>query len=267
MKVRTLAKLLELANSWADGEDSVRNETETFAARSEHDYDYNGDRGGDRRRKRPRRHFYDDRGPDMVAAGFPNDRSGRRRDDHRQPNREKQEDEPQPQKREWWPRQPRDGTRTPRTAKEQLDGPCTIHGFRNERGEIRSSHTLRNCRSFNELAEEKNRSTAPAAQPLASIAIGPVAHNAPPAPPLPARQVASIQERQRTPDVDQYLEAHGRIYMIQEGRPSNRQQKQVTRQVFLATSAHPAVPDYLRGSETEITFPQDDHPPDRKSVV
>src|SRR3954465_15775066 len=49
--------------------------------------------------------------------------------------------------------------------------------------------------------------------------------------------------------------------MIQEGRPSNKQQKQVTRQVFLATSTHPAVPEYLRGSETEITFSRDDHPP------
>src|SRR3954467_10987467 len=49
--------------------------------------------------------------------------------------------------------------------------------------------------------------------------------------------------------------------MKQEGRPSNRQQKQVTRQVFLATSAHPPVPEYLRGSETEITFSRDDHPP------
>src|ERR1043165_9777549 len=48
--------------------------------------------------------------------------------------------------------------------------------------------------------------------------------------------------------------------MIQEGRPSNRQQKQVTRQVFLATSAHPAIPEYRRGSETEITFSRDDHP-------
>src|SRR3954464_12335371 len=49
--------------------------------------------------------------------------------------------------------------------------------------------------------------------------------------------------------------------MIQEGRPSNRQQKQVTRQVFLATSANPAIPEYLRGSEAEITFSRDDHPP------
>ena len=105
----------------------------------------------------------------MVAAGFPNDWNVRRHDDNRQPNRENPEDEPEPQKREWWPRQPRDGTRAFRSAKEQLDGPCTIHGFRNERGEIRSSHTLRNCRSFNELAEEKNRSAAPTGQPLASV--------------------------------------------------------------------------------------------------
>src|ERR1041384_1917765 len=49
--------------------------------------------------------------------------------------------------------------------------------------------------------------------------------------------------------------------MIQEGRPSNRQQKQVTRQVFLAASSPPAVPEYLRGSETEITFSREDHPP------
>src|SRR3954467_10891516 len=49
--------------------------------------------------------------------------------------------------------------------------------------------------------------------------------------------------------------------MIQEGRPSNRQQKQVTRQVFLAASSHSAVPEYLRGSETEITFSWEDHPP------
>src|ERR1041385_3240519 len=49
--------------------------------------------------------------------------------------------------------------------------------------------------------------------------------------------------------------------MIQEGMPSNRQQKQVTRQVFLAASSHPAVPEYLRGSETEITFSREDHPP------
>src|SRR4051812_33585941 len=49
--------------------------------------------------------------------------------------------------------------------------------------------------------------------------------------------------------------------MIQEGRPSNRQQKQVTIQVFLAVSSHPAIPEYLRGSKTKITFSREDHSP------
>src|SRR4051812_17313899 len=102
MKVRTLAQLLELANSWADGEDSVRNEIEIHTARLEHDYDYHiGDRGADRRRKRPRRSFYDDRGPDMVAAGFQDDRTGRHHDCSRTQRRDNPEDTPQDQKREW----------------------------------------------------------------------------------------------------------------------------------------------------------------------
>ena len=55
MKVRTLARLLEKANNWADGEDSVRNESEIQIARSERDYDYHTrDRGFDIRRKCPR---------------------------------------------------------------------------------------------------------------------------------------------------------------------------------------------------------------------
>src|SRR3954470_7852529 len=59
MKVQTLARLLEQANNWADGEDSVWNESEIQIARTERDYDsHTGDRGFDRKRKRPRRKFY-----------------------------------------------------------------------------------------------------------------------------------------------------------------------------------------------------------------
>src|SRR4051812_17112270 len=162
----------------------------------------------------------------MVAAGFSDDREGRHGNYSRVQRRDNPDDAPQAQKRDWRTRQPHNDTRTYRSAKEQLDGPCSIHGFRNEGGELRSSHTLRNCRSFNELTEEKSRGTTIATQPLASIAVGPIAQNAPPAPTLPPRQVAAIQERRRTPEEkEQYPEAHGKIYMIQEGKPSNRQQK------------------------------------------
>ena len=49
--------------------------------------------------------------------------------------------------------------------------------------------------------------------------------------------------------------------MIQKGRPSNRCQKLITRQVYQAMVAPPAIPEYLRGSETDITFSRADHPP------
>src|ERR1041385_2055497 len=160
----------------------------------------------------------------MVAVSFPDDREGRHRDERRIQHRDNQEETPQIQKRDWRTRQPRDDALAYRSAKEQLDGPCTIHRFRNERGELRSGHTLRNCRRFIELSEEKSRSATTAAQPLASVAVGTIAHNAPPAPAIPARRVEVIQERSKTPEEEEkYPEAHGRIYMIQEGRPSNRQ--------------------------------------------
>ena len=49
--------------------------------------------------------------------------------------------------------------------------------------------------------------------------------------------------------------------MIQKGRLSNRCQKLISRQVYQAMASPPAVPDYLRGSEIEITFSWVDHPP------
>src|SRR3954453_2020515 len=73
---------------------------EILIARSEHDYIYhNGERGLDRRRKRPRRNFYDERGPDMVAAGFPDDRDGRHWDDSRMQQRDNPEEPPHAQKK------------------------------------------------------------------------------------------------------------------------------------------------------------------------
>src|SRR3954469_13858675 len=43
------------------------------------------------------------------------------------------------------------------TAREQLAGPCTIHCFEDDWGRIRSSHTLGDCRLFNELADDLKR--------------------------------------------------------------------------------------------------------------
>ena len=48
--------------------------------------------------------------------------------------------------------------------------------------------------------------------------------------------------------------------MIQKGRPTNRVQNKITRQVSLAVTAPPAIPEYLSGSESCITFIRSDHP-------
>ena len=100
LKVRTLSQILEYANSWADGEDSIRNEVNVPSTRDDHDYDgyYADDRSFDRRNKRPKHNFYDDEGVEMVTAGFPDDRDGRRRDDNRPPRRDSHDDAPHNQK-------------------------------------------------------------------------------------------------------------------------------------------------------------------------
>ncbi len=48
--------------------------------------------------------------------------------------------------------------------------------------------------------------------------------------------------------------------MIQKGRPTNRVQKKITRQINLAVATPPAIPEYLSGSESCITFTRADHP-------
>ena len=48
--------------------------------------------------------------------------------------------------------------------------------------------------------------------------------------------------------------------MIEKGRPMNRVQKKITRQINLAVTTPPANPEYLSGSESCITFTRSDHP-------
>ena len=48
--------------------------------------------------------------------------------------------------------------------------------------------------------------------------------------------------------------------MIQKGRPPNRSQKLITRQVNLAETSPPATPEYLNWYEGSVTFSRADHP-------
>ena len=50
------------------------------------------------------------------------------------------------------------------------------------------------------------------------------------------------------------------MFIIQKGRPSNRDQKLITRQVHLAVKSPPALPEYLWWSHASIVYSREDHP-------
>ena len=108
------------------------------------------------------------------------------------------------------------------------------------------------------------RKAAPSTVPPAYIApppTQPVAALPPPPPYNPGSQVAGAIHNIPQATEEQYPKPQGQMFMIQKGRPSNRQQKIHTRHVNMAVMAPPAIPDFLRGSETAITFNREDHPP------
>src|SRR4051812_957025 len=55
--------------------------------------------------------------------------------------------------------------------------------------------------------------------------------------------------------------SHGRVCMIQEGRPSKEKQDAYTLQTRAAEGLKTAETYQLYDAETNITFPQSDHPP------
>src|SRR3954466_9598257 len=86
---------------------------------------------------------------------------------------------------------------------------------------------------------------------------GEIAHGAPPTPPAgPANHpIAPAQNN----GGHGYPAPKGSL-MIQKGRPTNRVQKKITRQINLAVTAPPTIPEYLSGSESCITFSRSDNP-------
>ena len=141
-----------------------------------------------------------------------------------------------------------------------------MHLYKAEDGRLRLNHLLRDCREFDKLVDKfvALRKAAVAAAPLSTPqpSSAPAIMAPPPTtqPSAGSNMAGAIQAVPRVED-PQYPTPHGQMYMIQPGKPSNREQKLCTRQVNLAAMAPPTIPEFLRGSETAISFSKEDHPP------
>src|ERR1041384_7147321 len=106
------------------------------------------------------------------------------------------------------------------TVREQLEGPCTIHCFEDNWGNIRSSHTLGDCRLFNELADSLKEEKQ--------------------------------QEAKRARRTEQ-SPTQGQVYTIQEGKVSQAQQDAYTLQARAAENPNTVEVYQLHNAETSIT--------------
>ncbi|KAM0844865.1 hypothetical protein ACQ4PT_056787 [Festuca glaucescens] len=119
---------------------------------------------------------------------------------------------------------------------------------------------MKDCRTFLQLHGAVNGRQAEAARQGYGGAAGAVAPNAPPPPPLPANG-GQQQQAGNGNQNGQYPPPKGADNMIHKGRPTNRTQKLIIRQVNLVIKSPPPTPEYLNWSDHRVEFSRDDHPP------
>ena len=246
---KTVSALMEIANRWADGEDAVHNKRH----RSPEE-----DRG---RNYQPRRRFprqypnYD--APGQISAGFRANTGGNNRDDYQRSNEQRSDnrDDSRNNRQNSGPRFPRPFV----SPEEMMNGPCQMHFFLDSNGKRQSGHLQKDCRNFQAMLRWAEHANARAAQrnprePRSEIHLPP-----PPAITEDNRHQLRIAA---APPPPPYVDpnSNGAVSMIQKGRPSNRAQKVISRQVFMAEKMPPPTVEYLNWSGQDIGFTIADHP-------
>ncbi|KAK1610947.1 hypothetical protein QYE76_034620 [Lolium multiflorum] len=232
-KPKTITKLMEIANSWADGEDNVRRPRQRSDDEDDDQPKHDSGERRDRHKKR-KNHSYDD--SNLVAAGYSDrqdDRDDDRRDDRQDGNRNNSGNrgnyKPRPQ-------------RTPELPfAEQINAPCYLHSYIDSKdNKTKSSHLLRDCRQFldmEKLIRQKQQQ--------------------PPPPPPPQHQVQQAQPHQPN---ETFPPPRGQMSMIHRTGVSRREMKKLTREINLAESIMANIPEYVEWSSQNITFSRADHP-------
>jgi hypothetical protein len=244
IKPKTVSDLMDIANRFADGEDTCNNK------RTRSPEDDRGNRySGQRRRSRN----YDNYGSHIqVATGYKdNNYQG---DDRRNSGYRNYGREDYGSSKRFQPREPREYNPSP---DDMLNGPCHIHStFVN--GKRVSRHAMKDCKTFLKLQEAAVSKQAEAKRQGYKENM----NNAPTA--QQANNGASQGQNQPSQGHDNdggYIPSKGHIIaMIQLVPKSNKEEKSITQQVNLAVTSPPATMKYLHWSEQPIEFSRDDHP-------
>jgi hypothetical protein len=241
IKPKTVSDLMDVANSFADGEDACNNKH----TRSPED-DRGNRYGGQCRRSRN----YDNYGShSQVAAGY--------KENSYQSNDRKSSGYRSYGKEDYRKFQPRESREYNPSPEDMLNRPCHIHSAFVD-GKRISRHAMKDCTTFLKLQEaalnkqakakrqgyEGNASKAPSTQQGKNGA--------------PKNQ---DQPNQGCDNDDGYVPSKGHITaMIQPVPRSNKEEKSITRQVNLVITSPPATTEYLHWSEQPIEYSRDDHP-------
>ena len=168
----------DLVSDWADGEDSVqRPRSSAF----DDDDEPQGARFTRKRKNQDMGRFFVN--SNQVAATYPR-RDGSNRDSGASQSRRyfPAPDARGPRPRRDWQPEKDDAT----ASAEDLAAPCDVHSFLDKDGIRRSSHLLRDCRTFQRRVEEFTRQQIAAGilPPIPPPIPGTVAYGAPPPPPV-----------------------------------------------------------------------------------
>ena len=141
-----------------------------------------------------------------------------------------------------------------------MNGPCQMHFYLDNEGKRQSGHLQKDCRTFQALRRYAENTNTQAAN--RGYVQGPRSEiHLPPPPAITSSNQHQLQLAAPPGNNDGFIDTTGAVSMIQKGRPSNRAQKLISRQVFMAEKSPPPTIEYLNWSGQAIGFTQEDHPP------
>ncbi|KAK1616487.1 hypothetical protein QYE76_022004 [Lolium multiflorum] len=234
---KTISALMEIANKWADGEDAIYNKRH----RSPEE-----DRGRNfQNRRRFSRQFYNNDAPGHISAGFRGNPGGNSRDDYQRSNEQQGDNrgDSRGNRQNSGPRFQRPYV----SPEEMMNGPCQMHFYLDNNRKRQSGHLQKDCRNFQAMLRATGIANA---QAMNRNPQGPRSEIHLPPPPAITDENRHQLRIAAAPHPPPYVDpnSNGAVSMIQKARPSNRAQKVISRQVFMAEKMPPPTVEYLNWS-------------------